>query len=636
MSTPVQPRCHLHLPIIDSSGVVFPYASVTLNDVDTGAPIATSAYAQAEGGNPVAFPLFTDPAVLDIWTDDPVRVQIVAVVSDNVRIVLDGVDINPPASHILRAPKPIEITGADNIVSTAVLMTAEPGHAVFRVADPIGTHEHEGDSKGSVVLTGEEPKDYNPFQTWVGYQAGRNTASNGTGSSAFGAHAELNGASSVIMGIAGIVPHASTGVSGDMATVMSSEDGDAAAGSTLAGPGNLAAQGRDMVILGGLSTPSSPSSVPTGSTVIGSGNVIGAAGAVKIGPNHPTSNAGANHLVIGPGNSAQSNGLPWAGAQTPFALGGSQVSLAGDPSDQASATDWFGGVGPLAMGTNATTFSPSIGLVQGNAVTQTALRAVGDVVVNGQRTWSNATTTLGFYGQTGTVRPQVPYDASTTPGGMLDQVLAALSNVGLIYTIGKPLVTENGVHPDGTALEFAQSGQALQWKLPPTSADYRATNPFTVASNKVVLNAANGPFPSNGSPALYSSGRSDVSVQAKFTYGAVTADNNATGLMIRSLHEKSVVGGQTVATIKGYLIGKTAVYSMSGNTISSTVTTHSTPVTSGQVLQADCSGTSVVIRANGVQISSFTDSTFTTRVKFGYRLAPTTNVSDFLVLPFGF
>jgi len=806
VSTPVQPRCHLHLPITNSAGDVFPYASISLLDSETGAPVTTDVYVQPEGGNPVAFPLFIDPAVVDVWTEDPVRVQIVAEVSDNVRVVLDGVDILPPAAHIFRAPKTFTIDGADTTTTTAVLMASEPGRALFRVADPVGTHQHEGDSTGSVVLTRSAPTDFNPFQTWVGYQSGGNTAANSTASSAYGANSELNGASATVMGLAGIVPQPSTGASGDMATVLSSEDGDATGGSTVAGPGNLTAQGRDMTVLGGLTEPSGPGDVLNGTTVVGSGSIVKSASTVKIGANHPLSDAGPNHTTVGPGNAAQSNGLPWAGAQKPFALGGSQITLSGDPSDQASVTDWFGGVGPLAMGTNSTAFSPSIGLVQGNAYTQVALRVEGDVVVNGQRTHSNASTTLGFFGATGTARKDVPESSTAVPNALLTQVMKALADLGLIYTQSVPLVYEGAHHPDGTPLEFAETGQALQWKLPPTSPDYRDQNPFTVASEKVVLNAARGPFPSQGVPALYSAGRSNVIAQGQFTFNATSAagtnaitnsgfdtdttgwqnwddgvtiardatrakfgnaslaiggsggtgyhraattftttpgtqaywsmwvypranhpvvmtidwfdagwaylgnngawslqtlpqntwtrigiagtapattvnmactvgysgedttavpntdllnidaamlqfgattmspfvdnagyhpDDLITGLMIRSLHEKSVSGGQTIATTKGYVIGRKDVYSMSGNTITGTVATHSTPVASGQMLQADCNGNSVIVRANGTQISAFTDTTWNTRVKFGYRLAPTTSVSDFLVLPFG-
>jgi hypothetical protein len=805
VTTPVQPRCHLHLPITNSSGDVFPYATITLYDADTGTPVTTNVYVQPQDGNPVSFPLFVDPAIVDLWTDDPVRVQIVAEVSDNVRVVLDGIDIMPPADNIFRAPKPLTVDGADQTVSTAVLMASEPGRASFRVADPVGTHQHAGDSAGSVVLTGEAPTDFNPYQTWVGYHAGENAAATSTASSAYGANAELSGSSSTLLGYAGIVPQTFVGTSGDMATVLSSENGDATSGSTVAGPGNLTAMARDMTVLGGMNTASSAAN---GSTLIGPGSTVGSSGVVKVGPNHSAVfGAGSNHTVVGPANSAQSNGLPWAGAQTPFALGGSQVSLAGDPSTQTSADDWFGGVSPLAMGTSSTTWSPSIGLIQGNMYTQTALRAQGDVVVNGQRTYSNATTTLGFFGATGTTRPNVPVDSTAVSNTVVDQLMTALANLGLIYTASVPLVYQGAHQPDATPMEFAETGQALQWKLPSASPDYRSTNPFTIASSKVVLNAANGPYPTRGTPAIYSAGRSDVIVQGQFTYNPTAAagtnaisnygfetnttgwqgwdpgvtisrdttrakfgdaslsigpsatadhsraattltttpgtsmnfsiwvypqwnhqilltidyfdsawnylgsngatntittptlntwtrinvggvapsstanmactvgyiapgslipaghtlnvdgamlqfgttimgnfvdnagyhpDDRITGLMVRCLHEKSLSGGQTIATTKGYLIGRTDVYSMAGNTITGTVATHSTPVATGQLLQADCNGNSVIVRANGTQISAFTDSTWNTRVKFGYRLAPTTNVSDFLVLPFGF
>ena len=44
-------------------------------------------------------------------------------------------------------------------------------------------------------------------------------------------------------------------------------------------------------------------------------------------------------------------------------------------------------------------------------------------------------------------------------------------------------------------------------------------------------------------------------------------DDDVTGLMIRSLHEKGTSGGQPIATTKGYLVGRRNVYSVSGNTI---------------------------------------------------------------------
>lgn len=630
-------RAHLYLPLINSSGTVFPYASITLNDA-SGVPLAVDVFTQPSGGNPIQFPLFVDPAVIDVWLDVPSRVQIVAVVSDNVRIALDGVDIQPPPEQVAQTSTPVQITGADTTVYQGVLMSSLPGQAAFRVTDPIGTHQHPGDSVGSVVLTGEQPADFNPYQSWVGYHAGENSAASSAGSSAMGEQADVYGSSATILGVGQIAAQTSTGTPGDFATVLSSEASTATGNSTAVGAANLTVQGRDMTVLGSLNGPSGVS-VPNGSTVVGPGNIVGAAGALKIGANHPTSSAGANHTIIGAGNIAQQNGLPWAGPQVPIAIGAAKT-LAGDPSDVASSTDWFGGVGPLAVGVNSTTFNPSLINVGGTMATQVALRVVGDTVVNGHATASGTSTTLGFFGATGITRPQVAVDPGDVSNTMLTNLLAYLSRMGLIYTTATPILTESGTHPDGTALEFAETGQALQWKLPPTSADYRAANTFTVASNKVVLNTALAPFPTHGLPALYSCGRADVTIQGRFGYSSATSgfpDSDLyTGLMVRSYLAQSLVGGQPVAVPTGILVGRSAVYSVAGNTIGSTLASLATAPAAGDLLQADCTGTSITIRVNGASVATFTDSTFNSRVKHGYRLMPGTSAWAYQVSPFGF
>lgn len=633
------PRCHLHLPIIDSAGVVYPYASIAFNDARTGLPTTEPIYVQPTGGNPVARPLFADPAVIEIWTDNPVRFQIVATVANNVRIQLDAVDLLPEPTTIVHTTVPLRITGGTDLPAGAALMTSLPGEAAFRVSNPVVTHQHEGDSVGSVVLTGEDATDFNPYQTWVGYQAGENSAASSTGSSALGPHAVVQGASATIAGIGQVTYHPATNLPGDSATVLSSEDGTATSGSTTIGAANLAKQGLNMTLVGSLNGPTSSLSVPDDAVAVGPGNVVGAAGSVKIGPNHPASTAGANHLTVGAGNTAQANGLPWAGAQTPVAVGDT-TTLAGDPSTALSSTDWFGGVGPLAVGTNSTAFNPSLVSLSSAVTTQTLLKVGGDAVVNGQRTYSGTSTTLGFYGATGVVRPKITYNAGDVANTEVTSLCQALARIGLIYVTDVPVVTESGTHPDGTALEFAETGQALQWKLPPTSPAYRAANPFTIASNKVVLNAANGPFPTKGCAGLYSAGLPDVSVRGRFGYSAATSGFPATdlytGLMVRSYNAQTIVGGQPQAVVTGYLVGRSAVYLVADNTVTSTVTTLSSSPAAGDLLQADCSGTSVTIRVNGASVASFTDSTLNTRVKHGFRVCDTTNASALQVYPFGF
>lgn len=638
MTTPI-PRCHLHLPITDSAGVAYPYASVRFNDPDTGAATTEPIYVQPMDGNPVSQPLFVDPAVIDIWTDNPVRLQVVATVANNVRIQLDGVDLLPEPSTVAQSTARLRVTGADTVNPNSVLMTSLPGEATFRVANPLATHQHEGDSIGSVVLTGEEATDFNPYQTWVGYQAGENTAANSTGSTALGPHAVVQGASSTIAGIGQILPQPSTGITGDTATVLSSEDGTATSGSTTIGAANLAKQGINMTLVGSLNGPSSPSSVPDGAVAVGPGNVTGAAGSVKIGPNHPTSNAGPNHTSIGSGNVSQQNGLPWSTNQTPVAIGTS-ATLAGDPSTALSSDDWFGGVGPLAIGSNTGAFNPSLITLSGSVSTQTMLKVNGDVTINAQRTYNSFSTTLGWFGATGIIRPKISYNAADVPNAQLTALCQALAKLGLIYTTDVPVVTESAAHPNNSILEFAETGQALQWKLPPASPAYRSTNPFIVSSNAVVLNGALGPYPTTGCAALYSAGLADVSVRGRFGYSAATSgfppSDLYTGLMIRSYNAQSVVGGQTQAVVTGYLVGRAAVYKMADNSVTSTVATLSASPAAGDLLQADCSGTSVTVRVNGTSVATFTDSTLNSRVKHGFRVCGTGSASAFQVFPFGF
>lgn len=788
------PRCHLHLPILNSAGEVYPYASITFNDWQTGLPTAEPIYVQASGGNAISQPLFASPAVIEIWTDNPVRLQIVATVAGNVRVELNGVDVHPEPTTIVHSVSPLRITGADTPLTDAILQTTLIGEASFTTSNPVVTHEHEGDSVGSTVLTGEEAADFNPYQTWIGYQAGENTAAVSTSSSALGPHGVVQGTLATIAGIGQITYQPSTSVPGDTATVLSSEDGTATFGSTTIGAANLAAQGQNMTLVGSLNGPSSPGSVPDGAVAVGPGNITGAAGSVKIGPNHPTSTAGVNHTSIGSGNVSQNNSLPWAGTQTPVAIGAG-TTLAGDPSDALSSTDWFGGVGPLAAGINATTFNPSLISLAGSAATQALLKVNGDAVANGHRTYSGTSTTLGFYGNTGVSRPKISYSASDSPNAQVTALCQALAKIGLIYTTDVPVVTESGTHADGAQLEFAETGQALQWKLPVGSSAYRATNPFTVASNKVVLNAATGPFPTRGCPAIYSSGLSDVSVQGRFTfnptgtnlvtdssfesgvsswtawdsstlsqsstvarygdtsmkivplagqtsaraafpyvtaagttitisawvyptvarpvriqvasmdgggtYMGIDAQSTYASLPLNTWTRISVTGttrtgsasarfligyldttalavtdiayvdaamltvGATLqpyvdttgyhpedritgvqfrtsnalsgglATPTGYVAGRTDVRLLTGNSYS-TVTSYSSPAASGDLIQADCNGTSVTIRINGTSVASFTDSTLNTKVKHGFRIGETTAAYGVQVYPFGF
>lgn len=528
MTTPIG-RAHLHLPIQDATGAVYSYAQVQFLQPGTLTPTTEPIYAQGTGGAAITQPLFCDPAVIDVWTNNAVRVDIVATVPGNVRVAIPGIDIRPDADLVANAPGRMTMSGSQNTSTSTILMSLDTQSASFQTVDIASTHQHQGDSAGSVVLTGEQATDFDPYQTWVGYHAGENPASNSTGSTALGPLAELNGTVATILGVGEVTTQTSTGVLGDQAVIVSGEDSNASQGTTTLGSANLLRQGTAMTVVGSLNGPSSPSAVPNGATVVGSGDVVGAAGEVKIGANHPTSTAGPAQVVIGNANIAQKTLLPWAGTEYPVALG-QNITLAGDPSTNTSTDDWFGGVGPLAIGRNSTTWTPSLEMLQGNAATQALLRVTGDASVAGNPTWNNTSMTLGFYGSAGTTRPKINYNSTDVAHPLLTALMNDLAGQGLILTNTQPVVLMNGGYAVGSPLEFADTGQALQWSVPATSPTYMATNPFQVTTGGGISLATTAAqtlptMRNRGVPALFGAGMQDQVVFGQFVFNPTGVTN---------------------------------------------------------------------------------------------------------------
>lgn len=530
MTTPIG-RAHLHLPIQDATGAVYSYAQVQFFQPGTQAATTEPIYVQASGGDPITQPLFCDPAVIDVWTANAVRVDIVATVPGNVRITIPGIDIRPDANLVANAPGRMVMSGSQNVATSTILMSLDANSASFQTVDVASTHQHQGDSAGSVVLTDEQATDFDPYQTWVGYHAGENPASNSTGSTAVGPMAELNGTMATILGVGEVTTQPATGTLGDRSVIVSGEDSNASQDGVSLGSANLLRQGLGLVAVGsmnGTPNPSDPSYTPNNTTVVGSGNTVSRAGEVKIGPNHPASGAGANQVAIGNGNSAQVSNLPWAGAQTPVAVG-QPISLAGDPSTNTSSDDWFGGVGPLAIGTNATSWNPSLEMLQGDPVTQALLQVTGDASVGGMPTWNNTSQTLGFYGNAGASRSKINYNSTDVAHPLLTSVLNALAGNGLIITNTQPVVLMNMGYAAGAPLEFADTGQALQWSVPAGSQTYQPVNPFTVSGGSVTLSqtaAQSLPTLRNrGIPAIFSAGIQDQTVFGTFTFNPTGVTN---------------------------------------------------------------------------------------------------------------
>jgi hypothetical protein len=112
-------------------------------------------------------------------------------------------------------------------------------------------------------------------------------------------------------------------------------------------------------------------------------------------------------------------------------------------------------------------------------------------------------------------------------------------------------------------------------------------------------------------------------------------DDYFTGLMAHCYNATSVVSGNTIAVPTGYLMGRKAIYNMSGNTVTSTLTTLTTPAGTGDVMQVQTAGTTVNFLVNGGAVASITDLIYGSRIKYGFRITESTSAYNFSVAPFG-
>ncbi|MGW1436888.1 hypothetical protein ACWD7M_16755 [Streptomyces griseus] len=180
-------RCHLYLPLIDSSGASYAYAEVTLLDPKTDAPLDQPVYLQPIGGAPQRWPILVDPAVVNLWLDAPARVTLQALLPGGSTLTRTGVDIAPAPSSTVRTTRPLRIGSAAGLSSDALLAVSPGGTAAWQVLDALRDHRHEGDAPNSTVLGMEDLQDIYPGQTWlgadVGGQQGANAVAVGPGAS---------------------------------------------------------------------------------------------------------------------------------------------------------------------------------------------------------------------------------------------------------------------------------------------------------------------------------------------------------------------------------------------------------------------------------------------------------------------
>lgn len=192
-------RCHLYLPLVDPSGTPYQYAEVTLLDQD-GSPIDAPVYLEPTGGAPQTWPVLIDPAVINLWTDTPMRVTVLAALPGGATLTRAGVDITPAPAATLRSEEPLRIASADGLDGSALLAVSPDGSAGWQVMDVLRFHRHDGDAPDSTMVGMPVLSDIYPRQTWIGAGTGAPSASQGADSVALGEGAQVTGDHSVAVG----------------------------------------------------------------------------------------------------------------------------------------------------------------------------------------------------------------------------------------------------------------------------------------------------------------------------------------------------------------------------------------------------------------------------------------------------
>jgi hypothetical protein len=297
-------RCHLYLPLVDSSGTTYPYAEVTLLDLDTGNPIDEPVYLDPYGGAPQEWPILVDPAVINLWTNAPLRVTVQAALPGGATFTRSGVDIVPAPAATVRSEEPVHITSADGLDGDAMLGISPDGTATWQVLDVLRFHEHEGDAPESTVLGASDLTDIYPDQTWLGRDP---NGAQGEGTAVLGSDAHPNGDEAVILGRA---------TAGTQAVVAGAAATSLASGVVLGAGGN--AQQVEQVLLG---RNASGAVAGQSAVVVGSG-VAGVAGdSVAIAANARITQNGS--VIIGHGALPD---LSWLGTDPYVALTSNTVT----------------------------------------------------------------------------------------------------------------------------------------------------------------------------------------------------------------------------------------------------------------------------------------------------------------------
>ena len=160
-------RTHVYLPLTTPAGDLLPYADVTFLETGTSVINTKPLYRSADpSAYPIPNPATFLPAIVDIWCDSPVRLDLVIKGQDGYRGEMLGVDLLPSPENIAKAAVLNQISNAPQ--PNQVLLS-DGTHQYWDYLLLIAAHDHDGIPAGSTQLDLGDTQ-MNPYtnQTWVG------------------------------------------------------------------------------------------------------------------------------------------------------------------------------------------------------------------------------------------------------------------------------------------------------------------------------------------------------------------------------------------------------------------------------------------------------------------------------------
>ncbi|THA72432.1 hypothetical protein E6R60_26215 [Streptomyces sp. A0642] len=286
-------RCHLYLPLVDSSGAPYEYAEITLTDPSTDRPIDEPVYLEPYGGAPQRWPLLIDPAVVNVWTDRPLQVTLQASLPGGATFTRAGVDIAPAPSAVMRTHAPLHLGSTDGLDGLAVLAVSPGGTANWQLLDGLLTHRHRGDAPSSTSIGTTDYDDIYPQQTWLGVRAG---GIQGERASMLGSAGLPNGVDATLIGRA---------TSSDQAVAIGASS-SASTDTVAVGPGTITGKANQVALGSGASATAGAA----GAVVAGAATTAVALDSIRLKDSLRLTDGTAGPVVIGKGTLPNLSWLP--------------------------------------------------------------------------------------------------------------------------------------------------------------------------------------------------------------------------------------------------------------------------------------------------------------------------------------